>query len=82
MPVKSKVEISQNFAAFSEYMNFTTTDWETFYFTWFQSAFCQNKNKPLETIGLNLVEHYVCEKFVYSEKAIFYDITISHVKDN
>ena len=26
VPVKSKVEISQNFVAFSEYMNFTTVD--------------------------------------------------------
>jgi hypothetical protein len=29
VPIKSKVEILQNFVTFSEYMNFTVTDTET-----------------------------------------------------
>ena len=46
VPVKCKVEISQNFLAFSEYMNFTTFQRERlndFSFRFFVPAFSQDE---------------------------------------
>ena len=59
MPVKSKVEISQIFVAFSEYMNFITqTFLHTFSIKWIYLI-------ELRSFG----QKYKFSKFIYSEKA-------------
>ena len=58
MPVKSKVKISQNIVAFSEYMNF---NWRTFFFRIFayflKNFLCQKpKNHHLNLLGWSLLQ--------------------------
>ena len=51
VPGKSKMEISQNFVAFSEYMNFTEIDFDT------QNNLCNVWVKKTETIHSIVISH-------------------------
>ena len=57
VPVKSKVEISQNFVAFSEYMNFTTILYVTANVLTYLLSFCRLETRYRNGVGIKAVRY-------------------------